>query len=539
MRRLQFAVLGPVEVTVDGVPAHVGGPREKKALAALLVGARRDVSVQRLTHVLWDGEPPNTAKAQVHNTIARLRRNLTVASGDQDLISRSAAGYAIRIAEDQCDLAIFAVQDRAGSALASQGQLRAAADTLRGALDLWRGPVLDGIVCQGLARDAQRLNEQRLACLERRIELDLALGRHADLTGELAALVADHPLRERLVEHQMVALYGCGRRLEALEAFNATRIRLAEQTGLDPRPELSLLHRAILTGAPVLQTPSLAGAASLSLVHGLLPGLPRRILPRFIGRRRDLAELPSLLQDHAIVTLTGPPGAGKTRLAVEVAAAVAPSFPAGVALIALDTVRDAGGVAPAVLTVLEPLSDSWRAPQENLIRVLANRTALLVLDSCENVAAECARLVGALAAECPGLRVLATSQIPLGVGIERVYSVRPLSTPADDTVAAVEASESGRLLVDRATRVDPDFVLTDGNSVQVARLCRSVEGLPLALELAAGRLWAFSCGPRSPNWLDSQLGLLVSRPQACPLISRTRLRLTRAQLPAGRDRVEP
>ena len=243
------------------------------------------------------------------------------------------------------------------------------------------------------------------------------------MTGELTALVGEHPLRERLVEHLMVALYRCGRRLEALEAFNATRVRLVEQTGLDPRPELSLLHRAILTGAPALQTSSVAGAAPSGSVHGLLPGLPRRILPRFIGRRRDLDELPSVLQDHAIVTLTGPPGSGKTRLAVEVAAAAAPSFAAGVALIGLDTVRDPAGVAPALLTVLEPLSDPWRAPQENLIRVLADRSALLVLDNCENVAAECARLVGALVAECPGLRVLATSQVPLGVAIERVYKI--------------------------------------------------------------------------------------------------------------------
>jgi predicted ATPase len=371
------------------------------------------------------------------------------------------------------------------------------------------------MVCHGLAGEAQRLNEQRLACLERRIELDLALGRHADLTGELAALVGEHPLRERLVEHQMVALYRCGRRLEALDAFNATRVRLAEQTGLDPRPELSLLHRAILTGAPAVQSPSVSAAADSGSVQAQLPGLPRRILPRFIGRRRDLFELPSVLQDHAVVTLTGPPGSGKTRLALEVAAAAAPSFAAGVALIALDTVRDAGGVAPALLTVLEPLSDPWRAPQENLIRVLANRTALLVLDSCENVAAECARLLGALAAECPGLRVLATSQVPLGVAIERVYRVRPLSTPADGTVAAVEASESGRLLVDRATRVDPGFALTDANAAQVARLCRSVEGLPLALELAAGRLRAFSVGQIADR-LDSQLELLASRPDAMP-----------------------
>jgi len=229
--KLHFAILGPVEVTIDGVPVHVGGPREQKALAALLLATPRVVGVQRLTQILWDGESPITAKAQVHNTIARLRRNLAAAGADHDVISSSGPGYVIRIADDQCDAAIFEARDGAGSALTGRGELAAAADTLRGALDRWRGPALDGMVCQGLAGEAQRLNEQRLACLERRIEVDLALGRHADLTGELAALVAEHPLRERLVEHQMVALYRCGRRLEALEAFNASRVRLAEQTG--------------------------------------------------------------------------------------------------------------------------------------------------------------------------------------------------------------------------------------------------------------------------------------------------------------------
>jgi len=510
--RLHFAILGPVEVTVGGVPVHVGGPREQKALAALLLATPRSVGVQRLTQILWDGESPITAKAQVHNTIARLRRNLATAGADHHVISSFGGGYAIRIAEDQCDAAIFESLDGEGSALTKRGELAAAADTLRGALDLWRGPALDGMVCQGLAGEAQRLNEQRLACLERRIEVDLALGRHADLTGELTALVGEHPLRERLVEHQMVALYRCGRRLEALEAFNASRVRLAEQTGLDPRPELGRLHLAILTGDPALQTPAPQTPVS---AYGLLPGLPRRILPRFVGRRRDLDELPSVLNENAIVTLTGPPGSGKTRLALEVAAAAAPTFAAGVALIALDTVRDAGAVAPALLAVLEPLSDPWRAAQENVIRALGNRTALLVLDNCEHVAAECARLLGVLAAECPGVRVLATSQTPLGLAIERVYTVRPLSVPAEDTVAAVEASESGRLLVDRATGVDPGFALTEANSAQVARLCRSVDGLPLALELAAGRLRAFSVGQIADR-LDRQLELLASRPEAMP-----------------------
>jgi len=517
MGRLHFAILGPVEVTVGGAPVHVGGPREQKALAALLLATPRPVSVQRFTQILWDGEPPITARAQVHNTMARLRRNLAAVGADHDMISSSGPGYVIRVANDQCDAAIFEARDGAGSALTGLGALATAADTLSGALNLWRGPALDGLACQGLAGEAQRLNEQRLACLERRIEVDLALGRHADLTGELAALVREHPLRERLVEHQMVALYRCGRRLEALEAFNSSRVRLAEQTGLDPRPELGRLHLAILTGDPALQTPTPQTPAPQTpgSAYGLLPGLPRRILPRFVGRRRDLDELPSVLKENAIVTLTGPPGSGKTRLAVEVAAAAAPTFASGVALIALDTVRDAGGVAPALLAVLEPLSDPWRAAQENVIRALGNRTALLVLDNCEHVAAECARLLGVLAAQCPGVRVLATSQTPLGLAIERVYTVRPLSVPAGDTVAAVEASESGRLLVDRATGVDPGFALTGVNSAQVARLCRSVDGLPLALELAAGRLRAFSVGQIADR-LDRQLELLASRPEAVP-----------------------
>ena len=278
MSRPYVAVLGPVQVRLGPRLLHVGGPREQKALAALALAAPQVVTADRLAQILWDESIPATAKAQVHNTIARLRRHLTEQTGEPDLIARSGPGYVLRLRDDECDASLFATRERLGNALVERGQLAEALTTLRTALELWRGPALDGLACPALAVQARRLDEQHLACLERRIDLDLALGRHSDVLGELAGLVAEHPLRERLVELQMLALYRCGRRLEALELFHATRDALIEQTGLDPRPELADLHRAILAGEAWLTryasgvTPEKVETAG----EGLLPGLPPR-----------------------------------------------------------------------------------------------------------------------------------------------------------------------------------------------------------------------------------------------------------------------
>jgi DNA-binding SARP family transcriptional activator len=244
---MEFGILGPVAARTGGTGVRVGGPREQKTLAVLLLSANRAVSAARLTEALWGEDPPPTSRSQVSNSITRLRRRLAVGRHMRDVpIVRAGDGFAIELEPEQLDAARFDRLVAHAREQADRGRLADAAATRRAALTLWRGPALAGLDGAVLETEAYRLEEQRQACLERRIELDLALGRHHDVIGELAVLVAEHPLRENLVQLRMRALYRAGRRQDALDAFAAARAGLAERAGLDPGPELVALQQTIL-----------------------------------------------------------------------------------------------------------------------------------------------------------------------------------------------------------------------------------------------------------------------------------------------------
>ncbi|WP_460444151.1 ATP-binding protein, partial [Amycolatopsis cihanbeyliensis] len=350
-------------------------------------------------------------------------------------------------------------------------------------LALWRGPALADFADEPWARAAiARLSERRLAGLEAFAEARLELGRPADeLAGELGELVANHPLRERLRAAYLRALYRAGRQAEALASYADLRARLAEELGTDPGPELVALHQAILRQDTELDPPARAG------------NLPTP-LTGLVGRADALAEVCALLERQRLVTLTGVGGVGKTRLAVA-AASQAPDDAWLVELAELPTTVDSGEIGPvagAVMTALD-IRDDGGPLLDRLTEALRSRRLLLVLDNCEHVIAPVAELTARLLRAAPGLRILATSRDPLGLAGERLYPVTPLDLPdpaAATSVAEVADSGAVALFADRATAAAPGFTLTEDVLPEVVTLCRKLDGIPLALELAAARVRA-------------------------------------------------
>ncbi|MCR6485767.1 AfsR/SARP family transcriptional regulator [Amycolatopsis sp. OK19-0408] len=255
---LSFKILGPVTAETGGGEFSVGGPRERKALGVLLLDASRPTPVSRLADVLWEGRPPRSAGAQIRNVVAILRRSIAEATGEAAPIRRSGQDVTISVAAGQLDLAVFRERTRVATGLAASGDRHGAAEELRRGLALWRGPLFGDAGSSALDIDVYQLEEERLAALEHLLELEVAVGRSRVVVGELAALTARYPLRERLIELYMLALHRSGRRTAALEVFGQARARLRDEAGLDPRRELVALHAAVLrdeAGSGVLARP--------------------------------------------------------------------------------------------------------------------------------------------------------------------------------------------------------------------------------------------------------------------------------------------
>jgi predicted ATPase len=354
-----------------------------------------------------------------------------------------------------------------------------------------------------------RLEELRLAATEDRIEADLRLGRGAELITELTTLVAAHPLRERLVGALMRALSQAGRPAEALTVYDQTRMALADQLGADPSPELSDVHTAILRGQIATVERSAVDPARRTNL--------RASLTSFIGRDADVGQVRELIGEYRLTTLTGPGGSGKTRLAVEVSRTLLDQMPDGVWLVELAPVADGADLPSVVQAAMgmreQTLIDRGVAddPINRLTAALRTRCAVLVLDNCEHLIGAAATLADRLLSECPRLRILATSREPLGITGEAVLPVEPLALPpsdADQNAAGLLSYDSVRLLVDRARAVRPGFTITDQEAQVVARICRALDGMPLAIELAAARLRTMSATQLADR-LDDRFGLLT------------------------------
>jgi len=498
---LELGLLGPVRAVRAGRELPLGGPRQRAVLALLLVEAGQVVPTGRLIEELWRGGPPPGAATTLRSYISRLRALLTP---DAALVARG-GGYVLTLGRGRLDAVEFERLAGAGRAALAAGEAAAAANRFREALGLWRGQALADVgEVERLTLEAARLEELRLAVLEGRLEADLALGLHAEAAGELDRLVAEHPVRERMWRLLVLALYRGERQADALAACRRAREMLAEELGLDPGEELQRLEQQVLRH----EVPAVPPAARL----GNLP-VP---LTSLVGRERELAEAGRLLAGTRLVTLTGPGGSGKTRLAIEAAARATDRFRDGVWLAGLAGIASAELVASRVMEALEVRQARDLPVIEALIYRLRPAELLLVLDNCEHLLDACAGLTGMLLAGAPRLRVLVTSREPLGVPGEAAYLVPPLDLPPESASAqAIARAPAVQLFTDRALAARA-AATADAPMDAIARICRALDGLPLAIELAAARTATLSAEEIEAHLTDKFAFLRHRRPAADP-----------------------
>ncbi|GAB2957884.1 BTAD domain-containing putative transcriptional regulator [Saccharothrix stipae] len=478
---MRVGVLGPLEVTADGTAVEVGGARVRALLVRLAVAAGRVVTTDELADALWPEDKPADEVAAVRSLVSRLRRALPV-----DVLRSAHGGYRLDLPADAVDALRFDRLAREARTALAAGDPTTAGRLASEALALWRGPALaDAAGAPFAVGYVAGLDETRLGVLEDGATAGLARGRAEHLVAELTDLAASHPLRERLQALLLRALVATGRPAEALAAYEDIRRRFADELGADPGPELRATHREILRAEPADQPRA---------------GNLRTPLTGLIGRSAEVERVTGQLAAHRLVTLVGPGGAGKTRLATTVAG----GLPGGAWLVELASVTDPDDVAPAVLGALG-LRDQRSVdravaqadPMTRLVDALSRTEAVIVLDNCEHLVDAAARFADELLGRCRRLRVLATSREPLGVHGEVVSPVPPL-----DGDAAV------RLLAERAAAVRPGFAVTPDNADAVAEVCRRLDGLPLAIELAAARLRALSVEQLAAR-LDDRFRLLT------------------------------
>jgi predicted ATPase/DNA-binding SARP family transcriptional activator len=559
---IDLRVLGPVEVLgTDGEQRAVGGPRPTSILATLALTERAS-SVDVLIADVWGHRPPPSAVDTLQSYLSRLRRVLAPSS-DVVALTRSSAGYRIDPRVVTVDARRFESAVGEGRSRIAGGEPEQACTILRAALELWRGPVGQGLDLGPTARAAAtRLEELRLTATEELLDSELTIGNHARVVGELETLALAHPVRERLHGLWMLALYRSGRQAEALQAYQTVRAHLIDVLGVEPGVRLRELQERILGQDPALE-PERADAAAVAPAVAPPPGPARAAtevaatggpgrgaagearheevphgddrpaagdpargnlpaaLTELIGRDEAREELRGLLGRSRLVTLTGAGGCGKTSLALALAREVADGYPDGVWFIELQAHRRGEEIAVAIAETLGV--DDAPEPElvDRLAARLANRRALLVLDNCEHVVDPAATLVHALLSRCPGLQVLATSRQPLDLDGEVAWRVPSLAV-ADRvrTVAELLHSDAARLFLARAQAVAPSYLPSDEDAVAIASICRDLDGIPLAIELAAARVRVLSVDELASR-LDDRFAVLRSTRRGAPARHRT------------------
>ncbi|MEV6286491.1 BTAD domain-containing putative transcriptional regulator [Kribbella sp. NPDC051770] len=487
---MQIGMLGPFEVRVGAELVDVPGARLRGVLIALALRPGQVVPKGVLVDWVWGENPPTEAGNALQRLVSRLRKVLP-----EGVVEGHPEGYRLRVAPEDVDAVAF-------EALVAKARQAGDLGALQEALGLWRGAAMQDVGLQeSSAYDAAvvRLEGLRLGALEDWYDAEVRLGRGAGLVTELSDLVAAHPVRERFVAALMRALAAAGRNAEALQVFERTRQALGDELGVDPSAELSAVHVALLRGE--------VGRAPEERKTNL-----RAELSSYVGKEDDVAKVRELVAANRLTTLVGPGGAGKTRLATETArtllsnaSAPGPSegaasgsggasgggaLPDGVWMVELAPVGMENDVAQAVLTALKLrdglLGDAAELePTERFVNAFRDRDALLILDNCEHVIESAAAFAHRVLGECHRLRIIATSREALGITGEALWRVLPLTLPAADADAAmIEESAAVQLLRDRAGAVGKE--LRDAETM--ARVCRALDGMPLAIELAAARL---------------------------------------------------
>lgn len=474
---LTFRILGPVQVLRGDREIALGPRKQRTLLALLLLDAGGPISADRLIDELWRGRPPPSADVTLRSYISRLRSFLR----PEVRIAARRGGYALESAAFAIDAVEFEELLKEGDSALAKGYATRAAERYRSGLDLSRGRALAHVGDDGmLALESERLEALRLAALEGRIEAELALGLHARLIPELERLVSEFPFRERFWRQLVLALYRSGRQADSLAAYRRVRQILRDELGLDPSEELEHLQRDVLRHR----------------VAQVEPRRGRHRLPqpvsRLIGRDDEVSEVGRLLRGARLVTVTGVGGVGKTRLALAVAASDAPGYDS-VSFVDLSEIRDPDLVERAVADALGVQESPRRPLLEGLLAHLRASEALVVLDNCEHVRDMCADLVVLLLEGVPALRVLATSRDRLGVPAEVDYALSPLAVPAEGVgTEAARGSPSVRLFLERAAASRAGLEPTSDLIATVAGICRDLDGIPLAIELAAVRAKSLS-----------------------------------------------
>jgi predicted ATPase/DNA-binding SARP family transcriptional activator len=490
---MEVGILGPLRVVDGARPVQIGGARLRALLIRLAAGAGGWVSVGELVEDLWESDPPGDEVNALQSLVSRLRRVLPAAG----VIESGPAGYRLAVPAESVDGVLFERLAGRGRRLLRDGEPGPAFSVLSEALGLWRGPALVEVAEAGYAMAwAQRLEKLRLTAIEDEVEAALLLGRASELVADLEAVIERHPLRERSHELLIRVLAENGQQAEALAVYERLRRGLVEELGLDPPARLKALQMSVLrnsepaTTEPVIAVPSTTGPPRPAGTDRPAEDRARRTnlrapLTSFVGRDADLAQLDAAVTRSRLVTLIGPGGAGKTRLAQEAVGHLSQPGRDGVWLVELAPVIDPEDVESSVLgsisaSDLQILDRTPTGPRDALTRIvenLAERDVIVILDNCEHLLDAAAKLAEYLLGVCPRLTVLATSREPLGIVGESLWPVAPL-----------ESADAVRLFGERGALVRPGFTVTAGNLGSVVEICQRLDGLPLAIELAAARL---------------------------------------------------